>query len=134
MLSYGIRYVVVLVVLIVGDAAWLSYFARAVFRPTLGPILRDPPNWAAAACFYLLYAVGVCVFAIGPALQANSLRTAILYGLLFGLMAYMTYDFTNLATIKVWTLRLAMMDTAWGAVLTGAAAAAGYAAVRAQRG
>jgi uncharacterized membrane protein len=134
LLSYAIRYVVVLLVMIVGDAAWLSYFARAVFRPTLGSILRDPPNWGAAVAFYLLYAIGVVVFAIGPALQAQSLRTALIYGVLFGLMAYMTYDMTNLATIKVWTLKLALIDTAWGALLTGAAAAAGYAAARASQG
>jgi uncharacterized membrane protein len=38
----------------------------------------------------------------------------------------MTYDLTNLATIKVWTVPLAAMDTAWGAALTALAAAVGY--------
>ena len=45
MLNYLLRYVTVLVVLAVGDAPWLSYFAHAVFRPTLGAILLDDPHW-----------------------------------------------------------------------------------------
>ncbi|MDE2265766.1 MAG: DUF2177 family protein [Alphaproteobacteria bacterium] len=124
MTSYAIRYGVVLAVLAVGDALWLGYFANAVFRPTLGAILRDPPNWIAAALFYLLYAAGVVIFATGPALRANSWATALLYGALFGLFTYMTYDLTNLATIRLWTIRLAAMDIAWGIALTAFAATA----------
>ncbi len=108
MLSYAIRYGVVLATLVIGDALWLSYFARAVFRPTLGSILRDPPNWTVAALFYLLYALGVVIFAVGPAYRLISWRAALFYGALFGFFAYMTYDLTNLATICVWTFRLAV--------------------------
>ena len=58
----ALRYGVVLLVLAVGDALWLSYFARAMFRPVLGDILLDNPRWSAAILFYLLYALGVLVF------------------------------------------------------------------------
>ena len=130
MLSYGVRYGVVLLTLVVGDLLWLSYFARTVFRPTLGPMLRDPPIWTAAALFYLLYALGVVIFAVGPAFRLASWRTAIAYGALFGFFAYMTYDLTNLATIRVWTVRLAVMDVIWGTFVSGLAGLLGYAIAR----
>jgi uncharacterized membrane protein len=122
-----IRYVAVLLVLAVGDAAWLSYFARAMFRPTLGDLLLDNPRWGAAILFYLLYALGVLVFPLALSLRQGAMLPAILYGALFGFLAYMTYDLTNLATIKAWTLPLALIDMGWGAILTAAATAAGYA-------
>ena len=125
-MSLALRIIAALVVLGVGDALWLSYFAPAVFRPTLGAILLDEPRWAAVAVFYLAYAVGIAIFAIAPAMRTGSVWTALLYGALFGLFAYGTYDTTNFATLKAWTLQLALMDTAWGAFLTAVAAAAGY--------
>lgn len=125
-MSWIARYVVALLVLGIGDALWLSYFAHAVFRPTLGAILLDDPRWAAVGLFYLAYAAGVLIFAVSPALRANSSWTALIYGALFGLFAYGTYDATNLATIKAWTIQLAFMDTAWGVLLTAIAAFVSY--------
>ena len=49
---------------------------------------------------------------------------------LFGFLAYVTYELTNLATLKGWSAQIAMMDIAWGAALSGVAGAAGYWAVR----
>ncbi|HEY4075988.1 MAG TPA: DUF2177 family protein [Rhizomicrobium sp.] len=127
MTGIAIRFAVVLLVLIIGDAAWLSYFAKAMFRPALGDILLDTPRWGAAIAFYLIYAAGVMVFPLAMGLFKESIGTAILYGALFGFLAYMTYDLTNLATIKAWTVPLALIDMSWGAVLTAAATAAGFA-------
>lgn len=131
MLSIATRYIAALVVLVVGDVVWLAYFARQVFQPTLKPILRDNVDWRAVVLFYLLYAAGIAIFAISPALANRSARAAFVYGLLFGFFAYMTYDVTNFATIKAWTIRLALMDVGWGTFISGVAALAGYGATRA---
>ncbi|MGA7710633.1 MAG: DUF2177 family protein [Rhizomicrobium sp.] len=130
MLSYAMKYSVVLATLVIGDVLWLSYFAPTIFRPTLGSIMRDPPNWTVAALFYLLYALGVVIFAVAPAYRLASWRTALLYGALLGFFAYMTYDLTNLATIRVWTVRLAVMDVTWGTFVSGLAGLLGYALSR----
>lgn len=126
MLNYVLRYVTVLIVLAAGDAVWLSYFAHTVFRPTLGAILLDDPRWVFVIAFYLLYTIAVLMFPVAAGLRAGSGFTALLYGAAFGLFAYATYDLTNLATIRVWTMPLAVMDTAWGAALTAIASVAGY--------
>lgn len=113
----ALRYGVVLLAMVAGDALWLSYFARAMFRPALGGILLDDPRWSAAALFYLLYALGVTVFPMALGARADW-HSAALYGAMFGFFAYMTYDLTNLATIKAWTWPLALADMSWGALLT----------------
>src|ERR1700750_1011002 len=118
----ALRYGVVLLVVVAGDALWLSYFSRAMFRPVLGDILFDNPRWSAAVLFYLLYALGVLLFPIALG-GRGGWASAALYGALFGFLAYMTYDLTNLATIKAWTVPLAVIDMGWGALLTAAASA-----------
>jgi uncharacterized membrane protein len=131
MLSIAVRYVVALVVLAVGDVLWLGYFAHSVFQPTLKPILRDEIDWRAAVLFYLLYPVGIAVFAVSPALAGRSAWLALGYGLLFGFIAYLTYDATNYATISAWTIKLAVMDVGWGTVISGVAGLVSYAVTRA---
>jgi len=131
MLSIAVRYVTALAVLVAGDILWLGYFAHAVFQPTLKPILRDEIEWRAAILFYLLYAVGIAVFAVTPALANRSAWQALGYGLLFGFLAYMTYDATNYATISAWTIRLAVMDVGWGTFISGIAGLASYGVTRA---
>lgn len=130
-LSIVVRYVVALVVLVVGDIVWLGYFAHAVFQPTLKPILRAEIDWRAAILFYLLYAVGITVFAVAPALANRSAWLALVYGLLFGFLAYMTYDATNYATISAWTIKLAVLDVAWGTFISGVAGLVSYGVTRA---
>ena len=127
-MSYAMRYFSALIVLVALDALWLSYFARAVFRPTLGDILLDTPRWGAASLFYVLYALGIVLFAVMPALRNGSWQSAALMGAMFGFFAYMTYDLTNFATLKAWTLPLALADIAWGTVASGLAATASYVA------
>ena len=130
MLDHVARYFIVLIVLVGGDAVWLSYFARAVFRPTLGGILLDDPRWWAAALFYPLFALGVVVFALSSGRRKTSWRNSIFYGALFGFIAYATYDLTNLATLKAWTPALAIVDIVWGTLLSGAAALGAHAGWR----
>jgi uncharacterized membrane protein len=126
MIRRALAYVAVLVILIAGDYTWLQWFAHAVFRPTLGAILLDDPRWGAAALFYLLYALAILIFPVPLAARSGSWLSALLYGALFGFFAYMTYDLTNLASIKAWTEPLALMDTGWGTLLTAAAALVGH--------
>lgn len=72
----------------------------------------------------------VC-FAVAPALAERSWRRAAINGALLGLLAYGTYDMTNLATLKDWPLAMGIVDIGWGSLLTGSSALAGYLATRA---
>ena len=107
------------------DMIWLGLVAKNFYQSQIG-FLLGPVNWTAAIIFYLLYIIGIVVFAIHPALIAGSFSKAVIFGALFGFLAYATYDLTNLATIKGWPLLVTVVDLAWGMVLTGSVAAAGY--------
>ena len=63
---------------------------------------------------------------MSPALKSGSIKTAILYGALFGFFTYATYDLSNYATLRNWTLQLTLTDVAWGSILAAIASAAGY--------
>ncbi|HEY5239433.1 MAG TPA: DUF2177 family protein [Rhizomicrobium sp.] len=124
-----LAYFSALVVLVVVDALWLAFYARVLFKPALGDIARETPRWIPAIFFYLLYPAGIVFFAVLPALDTASLLTVLGRGALFGFFVYMTYDLTNLASIKAWTVPLALLDIIWGTFLTALVAAASMEAV-----
>jgi uncharacterized membrane protein len=114
-------------VFIVADFIWLGFVARDFYRNQLGELMLDRPLWGVAIAFYLLYLIGVVVFGVSAGLRDGALTSAILYGALFGLFAYATYDLTNLATLKNWPATMTLVDIAWGTFVTAAASAGGYA-------
>jgi uncharacterized membrane protein len=111
-----------LVAMAVIDGIWLGAVARGFYRRHLGFLMADAPNWIAAGLFYLLYAVGVVVFAAQPAVDAGNALDALWRGALFGLVAYGTYDLTNAATVRDWPVLITVVDLAWGTILTAAVA------------
>jgi uncharacterized membrane protein len=117
-----LSFVATLLVMAVLDAIWLGAVARGFYRRHLGFLMADAPNWAAAGLFYALYAVGVAVFATLPAVDAGSPLTGLWRGALFGLVAYATYDLTNMATLRGWPTIVTVVDMAWGAALSAAVA------------
>jgi uncharacterized membrane protein len=127
MIKYIWAYIATLVVFLACDAVWLGRMGEILYKPTLGGILLPAFKPIPALVFYLLYVVGVVVFAIKPAYAAGAWSTALVNGALFGFFAYATYDLSNMATLRNWTLQLTLTDMAWGTVVTGASAAIGYA-------
>ena len=123
---YALSYVVTAVLFLGLDAIWLTLAGPRLYRPQLGDLLLENFNVAPAAVFYLLYVIGILIFAIQPALASGRWQTALLYGALFGFFAYGTYDFTNLATLKGWTTLITFVDLAWGTLVTGVSAAVAY--------
>lgn len=108
------------------DALWLGTVAKSFYFTQLAGLLRDKPDFAVAAVFYVIYIAGIVYFAIIPALNAGGMATALLNGAMLGFLAYATYDATNLATLKGYPAVVAVVDVIWGTFLTGTAAAAGY--------
>ena len=123
-------YVATFLVFIGMDAVWLTTMTRPLYQHDLGPLLLAHPRLAPGVLFYVLYMVGLTALAVAPALKSGDWRRAALSGGLFGLVAYATYDLTNLATLTGFTLRVTIADMAWGLVVSAVAATAGYAAAR----
>ena len=124
MLKYVIAYVATAVVFFGLDFVWLSR-ALGFYRGEIGSLLLETPKFGYAAGFYLLYVVGVVALVVMPAISGGGWVQALLMGALLGLVAYGTYDMTNLATMKGYTLRVALVDMGWGTFVTAIAAVAG---------
>lgn len=113
------------------DAIWLSQVALGLYRREIGGLLLAQPNLPVAGLFYLLFVVGIVLLVVQPAVATGGWTTALWMGALLGLVAYGTYDITNLSTLRGWSLTVTAIDIAWGAVLTAVASVAGYLAVSA---
>ena len=96
------------------DIIWLVLVAKNFYQKHLGFLMKPDVNWTAAIIFYLLYIAGLVLFVISPAMEKQSWVHALIYGALFGLIAYATYDLTNLATLKDWPLLVTVVDLVWG--------------------
>ena len=122
MTTFLAAYAITLILFMGIDLVWLLGPGRPLYMAEIGSLLRSQPNLGAALAFYVLYTSGLTFFAVMPGFKATLPLQALGLGALFGLMAYATYDLTNLAVINGFTTRIAMIDMAWGSVLSGAVA------------
>jgi uncharacterized membrane protein len=125
------QYIIALVVFLAIDAVWLITAGRTFYVAEIGGLLRERPNLVVAFGFYLLFIAGLVYFAIAP---AGSLQQAVIGGAFFGLVAYATYDLTNLATLKGFTTRVAIIDMLWGTALSATVCAITFWISRKQMG
>jgi uncharacterized membrane protein len=130
-MSYIVAYVAVLLVFGAIDAVWLTTMGPVIYRPALGDILLSSLRVAPAIAFYLTFPIGVVIFAVLPALRTQTPMTATTLALLFGALAYATYDLTNYATLRNWNLQITVLDIGYGALASSVAATLAYFAVRA---
>jgi len=126
MMTYAVGYIAALVVFLAADMVWLGTMVNRIYRPALGEILSSSVNLPPALIFYLIYPIGLMIFAVLPGLKSGSVATATIYGALFGFFTYATYDLSNYATLRNWTLPVTVVDIAWGTVLGALTATAGY--------
>ena len=123
MITILTSYVVTLVFFLGLDFVWLAWIAKPTYAAEMGGLLRQKPNLVAAAAFYLLYAAGLTLFAVNPGLKADSVLQAMALGAALGLVAYGTYDLTNLAVLDGYRMRIALIDIAWGTAASAAISA-----------
>lgn len=126
MLKYLVVYLSFLITLITIDLIWLLGIAKNLYQQEMGSLMASEPKLLAGLAFYALYALGVTIFVTVPALSKQSWLYAVQYGALFGFFCYMTYDLTNLAVIRDFPTRLAIIDMAWGSAVTAVTAGFAY--------
>lgn len=110
-------YAIALPIFFAIDMVWLGLVAKNFYKNQIGILMKPDINWTAGIAFYLIFIFGVVLFVIMPAVEKGSWMHALLFGALFGLIAYATYDLTNLSTLKDWPLAVTLVDLAWGATL-----------------
>lgn len=112
------------VVLVALDLLWLGLIAKPLYQQGIGHLMAEQPRVAVAAVFYAVFTIGLLVFVVDPTAGA-AWPVTVARAALFGLVAYATYDLSNLATLKSWPVGLSLINMAWGSALSAAAASAG---------
>lgn len=110
-------FLIALPVFFIIDMVWLVLVAKKFYQEQIGFLMKPDINWFAAIIFYLMFIAGLVIFVISPAVEKHSWVHAIVFGALFGLITYATYDLTNLATLKDWPVLVTVVDLIWGTVL-----------------
>jgi uncharacterized membrane protein len=123
-MQYFIAYIVSLVLFAAIDITWLMTMGARLYKQTLGDILLPDVNVGPAIAFYLIYPIGLVFFAVLPALRAQAPSQALLNGAVLGFLCYATYELTNFATLRNWTLNITVIDIAYGTLASGAVALA----------
>ena len=125
-LNLFLLYLGTLAVFLVLDMMWLGWLGRDLYQEHLGQWLADKVTWPAAIAFYLLFIAGLLYFAVWPTLAGGTAGRALFNGAFFGLVAYATYELTNLATHKDWPIQAVIIDMLWGTVLCALVAWASF--------
>ena len=110
--------VIAALIFLIIDIIWLSFAVKSFYRPNIGHLLLDKPVIWAAAMFYIVYVFGLCVVIIEPSLDYENTLKFLFKAFIFGLVAYGTYNLTNMATVKGWSSNVVFVDMLWGGSLT----------------
>ncbi len=121
-MHYAISIAVTAIVFGLLDSTWFRWSLPNLYRPEIGELLGGL-RWAPALTFYVLYVIGIQIFAIRPALATGQWTTGAIWGALFGFFCYMTWNLTNHAVLKTWTWKVTLTDTSWGTIATAITAA-----------
>lgn len=110
-------FVVTSIIFLLIDAIWLRFVAWPLYQRYIGHLLKTV-NVLPAFVFYVIYVLGMIFFVINPNLNNFELSKVLLTGFFFGVVAYATYDLTNMATLKDWPWTITIIDVIWGGFVT----------------
>jgi uncharacterized membrane protein len=119
---YVVLYLVTLFVIVPIDFLFLGIVAKGFFTSQVGHLLGEI-KLMPAILFYLLYVAGIVIFVSGAA--GTTWQSTLLYGALFGLFCYATFELTSMSMLKDWSWAVVMVDIAWGSFVTAVSSTAG---------
>jgi uncharacterized membrane protein len=122
LILYGLTFITFLLI----DMVWLVKISPKFYKQQIGHLMAKKVNFPAAILFYLLFIVGIVAFVVAPSVSSTQWTQALLFGALFGLITYATYDLTNMSTLKDWPLLITIVDLVWGTFLTSATSVVVY--------
>lgn len=129
-MKLGVPYLGTLIAFLGIDFVWLGLVMPEFYRTNIGHLMAEQVNFFAAGIFYLLFIAGLFIFAVLPSIRAGRIQRAATLGALLGLIAYGTYDLSNMATLTDWPLVVTVADMIWGTFLGAVTSVIGYSLVR----
>ena len=114
-----ITYLSVTTIFLFIDIIWLSQSFSYIYQPNIGELLRENIIIFPAILFYIIYPLGATILVALPSLEKVLLKTIFINGFILGVIAYGTYNLTNMATLEGWSAKVVIIDMIWGGFLTG---------------
>ena len=114
-----ITYLSVTTIFLFIDIIWLSQSFSYIYQPNIGELLRENIIIFPAILFYIIYPLGATILVALPSLEKVLLKTIFINGFVLGVIAYGTYNLTNMATLEGWSAKVVIIDMIWGGFLTG---------------
>jgi len=108
------------------DFIWIIFAATPLYRAEVGDLLIDAFRIIPAFATYIALVAGVFIFAINPSFKEGSMIKSIFLGSVFGFISYSIFALTNYSVLEAWTLKLALADMIWGAVIGAIVGGIGY--------
>lgn len=124
--KYFVLYTLTVVIFLILDFIWLGLITRNFYQQEIGHLITEKFKIIPALIFYFSYSLCLIIFVINPGLENKSFIKTIILGFIFGFITYATYDLTNYATLKDWTLKVVVVDILWGIFISGATSAGIY--------
>ena len=113
-MKYLYAFLATLIVLAVFDVILLNMGIASTFNAELGesafPSPRMLPAVIFTCCMHRWVMVSIVLLNL---LLPSAWHIEFLFGAIRGLIAYATYDFSNMATLKAWSWKLTIIDLAW---------------------
>lgn len=106
-----------LIVLSVSDALYLSTYGNNFVRMITKIQASQMKVRIIPAIIVYILIFGAWAYFIYNVRKRYTLKENVLRGFILGFTTYGIFDFTNLAIIKGWELRNAIVDTFWGGIL-----------------
>lgn len=111
-------FAIVLIFVLIIDFLWLGVIARNFYDNELGKLKTNNINYLSAILVYVAIALGIVFFVLANPSVKTPIH-ALVFGAFFGMILYGVYEFTNLALIRSWPLRMVFVDILWGSFLCG---------------
>ena len=113
-------FLIIFIYYIILDGLMIYFYMGKTFSKMIGKIQNGEPmipKIFPAILAFLVLAFGIYYFIIEKVRDNNILIDSLKYGFVFGFVVYAVYDFTNLATLNNYSIKVTIIDILWGSTL-----------------
>lgn len=120
-MNVALQFLLAFVLVPIIDYLWIGLLMQKFYVTELGALARTVNGefkaqlWP-AVMVYLALALGITALVIP---RASSIMESFLYGACLGFVVYAVYDFTNLSILQNYSIKMTLVDVAWGTFLCG---------------
>ena len=111
------------IIILVIDLLWINYIVGDMWKKNVETVQKSPMEVRKpyALLSYVLIIFGIYYFIQMNMTKDTYVKDSLVKGFIYGFILYGVFDFTNLAIFKEFDLKSAMIDMAWGGLLTASA-------------